>query len=175
MSEQSNFQEDLQRLGELIKDIEFAMLTTVDEDGSLRSRPMGTVQSEFDGVLYYFTYGHSHKVLEVNQNNQVNVVYSRPDKQQYVSLSGTARLSRDRQKLKELWNPALNAWFPKGLEEPDIALLCVDVTKAEYWDSPSSAVAHAIGLVKAKVLGQKANVGEDKKLDLEAGVSKSAS
>lgn len=175
MSEQSNFNLDMKRLGELINDIEFAMLTTTDEDGTLRSRPMGTVQSEFDGTLYYFTYGQTNKVFEVNQHHQVNVSYARPDKQQYASLSGTANLSRDRQKMEELWNPALKAWFPKGLDEPDIALLQVNVTKAEYWDSPSSGVAHAIGLVKAAVTGQSYKGGEDKKLDLEAGVSNSIS
>jgi general stress protein 26 len=175
MSETQNFELDMKRLGELIKDIEFAMLTTEDDDGTLRSRPMGTVQSEFDGTLYYFTYGTSHKVLEVKQHHQVNLSYARPDKQQYVSLSGTASLSRDRQKMEELWNPALKAWFPKGLDEPDIALLRVEVTKAEYWDSPPSGVVHAIGLLKAVVTGEKYKGGEDKQLDLQAGISKSAS
>ena len=31
---------DLQKLREMIKDIDFCMLTTVDEDGDLHSRPM---------------------------------------------------------------------------------------------------------------------------------------
>lgn len=175
MSKDANFTADMKKLGEMINDIEFAMLTTVDEDGSVRSRPMATQQDEFNGTLYYFTYGNSHKVLEVRQNSEVNVSYARPDKQQYVSLSGTASLSRDRAKMEELWNPALKAWFPKGLDEPDIALLQVDVKKAEYWDSPSSAVAHVVGLAKALVTGQAASGGEDKKLNLETGVSKSSS
>lgn len=175
MSADADFAKDMKKLSELIKDIEFAMLATVDEDGSLRSRPMATQQDEFNGTLYYFTYGNSHKVFEVRQNNEVNVSYARPDKQQYVSLSGTASLSRDRAKMEELWNPALKAWFPKGLDEPDIALLRVDVKKAEYWDSAASAVVHAIGLAKSLVTGQAYSGGEDVKLDLEAGVSKSAS
>lgn len=173
MSEESNYAEDFKKLGELIKDIEFAMLTTADEDGSLRSRPMGTVQDAFDGTLYYFTYGHSGKAFEIQENKEVNVVYSRPDKQQYVSLSGTARLSRDRAKMEQLWSAPLKAWFPKGLDEPDIALIVVTVSKAEYWDSPSSAVAHAVGFVRTNILGGKAQGGEDKKLDLETGVSTS--
>ena len=89
-------------------------------------------------------------------------------KQSYVSLTGTAEIVRDRQKLEELWQPQLKAWFPKELDEPDIALLKVNVEKAEYWDSPSSIVANAISLVKAVTTGKPAsNVGEHEKVDLK--------
>lgn len=175
MSEPSDFKKDLEHLTELIKDIQFAMLTTTDDDGSLRSRPMALQQDDFDGTLYFFTYGTSHKVFEVRQNHQVNVSFSRPDRQSYVSLSGEASLSRDKVKMENLWNPALMAWFPKGLDEPDIALLQIEVSKAEYWDAPNNVIAHAVGFVKTAVLGQKPQSGEDKQLDFEAGVSKSAS
>lgn len=165
MSEASS-SEELKKLSEMIKDIEFAMLTTIDEDGSLRSRPMATQQNEFNGDLWFFTYGRSHKIDEVNRHHQVNVSYAAPDKQRYVSLSGTAQLVRDRAKMEELWNPALKAWFPKGLDEPDIALLKISATKAEYWDSPSSTVAHAVGLVKALVTGTPYDAGENEKINL---------
>ncbi|WP_231510307.1 pyridoxamine 5'-phosphate oxidase family protein [Fischerella sp. PCC 9605] len=75
------------------------------------------------------------RAVEINRNHHVNVSYAAPDKQRYVSLCGTAELVRDRQKLEELWQPQLKAWFPKGIDEPDIALLKVSVEKAEYWDS----------------------------------------
>ncbi len=158
--------EELEKLNEMIKDIEFAMLTTVDDDGSLRSRPMATQQNEFDGDLWFFTYGSSHKIDEINREHQVNVTYAAPEKQRYVSLSGMAGLVRDRRKMEELWNPTLKAWFPKGLDDPDIALLKVNVTKAEYWDSPSSTVAHAVGMVKALVTGTPYDAGENEKINL---------
>ncbi len=167
MSQNKERSEQLEKLDEMIKDIEFAMLTTIDEDGSLRSRPMATQQNEFNGDLWFFTYGRSHKMDEVKRNHQVNVSYAAPDKQRYVSLSGEAQIVRDRAKMEELWNPALKAWFPKGLDEPDIALLKVSVDKAEYWDSPSSTVAHAFGLVKALATGQSYDAGENEKIDLK--------
>ncbi len=101
----------------------------------------------------------------MKQNNQVNVSFSRPDRQNYVSLSGEATLSRDKTKMEELWNPALKAWFPKGLDEPDIALLQIQATKAEYWDAPNNVIAHAVGFLKTNVLGQKPQGGEDKQLE----------
>ena len=166
MAEQKTRNEELTKLSEMVKDIEFAMLTTVDEDGTLRSRPMATQQNEFDGDVWFFTYGSSHKIDEINRERQVNLSYSAPDRQRYVSLSGVAELVRDRRKMEELWNPTLKAWFPKGLDEPDIALLKVNVTKAEYWDSPSSTVAHAVGLVKSLVTGTAYDAGENEKINL---------
>lgn len=159
--------QQVQKLRELIKDINFCMLTTLDTDGSLHSRPMSTNgEVEETGNLWFFTYASSHKVVEVDRQHQVNVSFSAPDKQQYVSLSGTAELVRDRAKMQELWKPGLKAWFPQELDEPDIALLKITVEKAEYWDAPAGWVAKTIGFVKAMATGEKANLTENAKLDL---------
>lgn len=159
---------DVQKLGELIKDVKIAMLTTVDEDGSLRSRPMATQKTEFDGSLWFFTRASSPKVDEVEKAHEVNLSYAAPDTNTYVSVSGSARLVRDSSKAKELWNPILKAWFPQGLEDPDLALLHVDVAKAEYWDSPSSTMVHIAGFVKAIATGHayKPSPGEHQKISL---------
>jgi general stress protein 26 len=159
--------QSLQKLRDLIKDIDFCMLTTLEDDGCLRSRPMSTnSEVEENGDLWFFTYASSHKVTEINRHNQANVSFSAPDKQCYVSLSGTAELVQDRAKIQELWKPELKAWFPKELNEPEIALLKVSATKAEYWDAPAGWVAKTIGLVKAVTTGEKENSTENAKLNL---------
>jgi general stress protein 26 len=162
--------EDLEKLRALIRGIEFGMLTTVDPtDGTLRSRPMSTNGNvEFDGDLWFFTYASAHKVDEIERQPQVNVSFARPEKQNYVSLSGRAQIVTDRAKIEALWQPQLKAWFPKGTDEPDIALLKVEVEKAEYWNSPSSLVAHVYGIVKSTLTGKPADPGENKKIDLES-------
>ena len=167
MSDSPDQNEKIKKLRELIKDIDIGMLTTIDEDGSLHSRPMSTnSEVEFDGDLWFFTYASSHKVTEVEQHQRVNVSFSDPKAQRYASISGRATLVRDRNKIQELWKPQLKAWFPQGVDEPDIALLKVEVEKAEYWDAPSSFVAHTIALVKAITTGEKANPGENEKVTL---------
>jgi general stress protein 26 len=170
MAESIGRQEGIEKLGKLIKGIKFAMLTTAEADGSLRSRPMATQRTKFDGRLWFFTKESSPKVKEVRGDRHVNVSYADPDDQNYVSVTGTARVVTDRAKIRELWNPAYRAWFPKGVDDPEIALLRVDVTRAEYWDAPSSAMAHLYGMAKAAVTGRPANVGENKKVNMKAGV-----
>lgn len=167
MSTETERGEDIKKLAAMIKGIDFGMLTTVDDDGTLRSRPMSTNGNvEFDGDVWFFTYGASHKVLEAQHHPQVCVSFSNPKDQSYVSLSGTATLVRDTAKIEELWEPALKAWFPDGVDTPDIALLKVTAHKGEYWDAPSSVVAHVVSLVKALATGQPASPGENKKVDL---------
>jgi len=146
--------DDVSKLAELINGIEIAMLTTMTADGTLRSRPMATQQGPFDGTLWFFTQEPSGKTDELRGDRHVNVSYADPKAQRYVSVSGTAEVVRDRRKAEELWNPMYKAWFPEGVDDPSLALLRVQVTAAEYWDSPSSAVVHLVGFVKAIATGQ---------------------
>lgn len=131
--------QEIQKLHELIKNIDYGMFTTVDDDGSLHSYPMsksGEINPE--ATLWFFTYAASHKVTEIEHHEQVNVSFSSSEQQRYVSISGTTQLVKDRNKMRELWKPELQTWFPKGLDEPDIALLKVNINQVNYWDSTSS-------------------------------------
>ena len=169
MSEPTDRAEAIQKLGQLINDIRFAMLTTVEPDGSLRSRPMATHQDHgntFDGVLWFFTKADAPKADEVENDKHVALTYASPEQSKYVSVSGTAMIVRDKVKAKELWDPRYKAWFPKGLDDPELALLRVAVTKAEYWDVPPSPIAHAIGLVKAIATGHSYKPGDHEKITL---------
>jgi general stress protein 26 len=89
-----------------------------------------------------------------------------PEHQVYVSLSGRASLVLDKAKNHELWNPSLHAWFSGGVDDPDLALIKIDVDGAEYWDSPSTVVTHLTGFVKSKLSGGSADVGDHAKVEL---------
>lgn len=155
------------KLREMIKDIDFCMLTTVDENGDLHSRPM-SLNNEIDeeGNLWFFTSSQSLKAHEIERTPKVNASFAKPDDHQYVSISGTAQLVTDRAKINELWKPILKAWFPDGADQPDLALLKVRVERAEYWDSPSGTVAQVLSFVSAIVSGKQVELGENKKINL---------
>ena len=148
MATSTDSNQQITKLHELIKNIDYGMFTTVDDDGSLHSYPMsksGEITS--DATLWFFTYAASHKVTEIEHHEQVNVSFSSSEQQRYVSISGTAQLVEDRNKLRELWKPELQTWFPKGLDEPDIALLKVNINQVNYWDSASSFKPQTISLL----------------------------
>ena len=162
---QDSREEAIVKLKDLIEDIDFAMLTTVN-GGQLRSRPMSTQEFDFDGDLWFFTSDNTHKVDEIERDNRVNVAYAKPEDNVYISVSGQAQLVKDKEKIEELWNPILKAWFPKGLDDPTLSLLKVSVEEAEYWDSPSSTIVQLVGFVKALVTGKSADGGDHGKVNL---------
>jgi general stress protein 26 len=152
-----------QKLWSMMKGINFAMLTTED-GGRLRARPMVAAQDSFDGTLWFFTRASSHKVEEVGSEQHVGVTYADPSAQNYVSLSGRATLIRDKATIQARWAEPMRTWFPKGMDDSDIALLKVEVEAAEYWDAPSSSMVQAYGYLKARLTGERPDPGENQKV-----------
>ena len=168
MSEAITQEDKLKKLLEIVKAVDICMLTTMNEQGELHSRPMSNNREvEFDGDLWFFTYGSSHKVDEIGRVPKVNASFADIDDQQYASLTGRAEVVRDRAKIEDLWQPQLRAWFPEGVETPDIALLKVTVERAEYWDGSQSIVTHAVSLVSSLITGEPAQLGENEKIELK--------
>ncbi len=124
---------DIQKLKELVRDVKVAMLTTRDSDGSLRSRPMSTLSVDDDPYLWFFTGKDSPKIAELGNDARVNLGYGDPRGSCYVSVSGRAELVRDREKIRQLWVPEAESWFPEGVDSPDLALLRVEVEQGEFW------------------------------------------
>ncbi len=137
-----------QKLYEIIRDLEVGMLTTVRADGTLHTRPMVTRFDESSGGLWFFTNEHAPKAREVKADDEVVVAYADAKRQVYASVSGRAALSHDQALMKRLWAPALITWFPKGLDDPDLALMNVDVQNGEFWDVPSKTVAEIMAAVQ---------------------------
>ncbi len=150
-----------------IEAVRFAMLTTVDADGSLSSRPMTTVQKQFEGTLWFFSSRSSPPAVAIAKNAAVGLQYSDPDDDLYVSLSGDARLEHDRARMQSLWSPMVKAWFPEGIDDPDLVLLRVDVHKAEYWDVKESKPVQLFKMARAAMTGERPkDLGEHKSLTM---------
>ncbi|MCX2739278.1 pyridoxamine 5'-phosphate oxidase family protein [Pontibacter anaerobius] len=166
MNNDQNTKENLAKLIDKIKDVKIAMMTTVDDDGTLRSRPMKTQKTEADGDLWFFTGYESGKSHEIEHDAHVNLSYAEPSDNLYVSVSGKASVLRDQQKINELWSADMKAWFPDGKEDKNIGLIKVSIDKAEYWDTPSNTMVTLYGMAKAALTGEPAKGGENKKINL---------
>jgi general stress protein 26 len=164
MKKQKQSDPQMQKLADLIEDASIAMLTTEEPDGTLRSRPLATLQMDSEGKLWFFTGLSSGKVGEIDQHRKVNLSYANVSKQDYVSISGHARLLRDREKMEKLWTRWVEPWFPDGLDDPDLALLEVTVDEAEYWDAPASKTQRLFGLASALSTGRTDKLGEHAKV-----------
>ncbi|GCF09129.1 pyridoxamine 5'-phosphate oxidase family protein [Dictyobacter arantiisoli] len=167
MSSSTEHKSDAKTLSEKIKDIHIAMMTTAEPDGTLRSRPMASLDLktlETDGDLWFLTSVSAHKVEEVRQSQRINLSYSKPGDNLFVSVSGTAELVHDQKHVKKLWKSAYEAWFPDGPDDPALALLRVHVDEAEYWNAPSSKMRGIFKVFSSHK--QQPPTGADVKLDM---------
>jgi general stress protein 26 len=156
--------QDVQKVAGLLKDERIALFTTVAPDGTLTSRPMALQEVEFDGDLWFFAERSSRKVAHVTATPQVNVTTS--GSSSWVSLTGHAVVVDDLAKKQQLWNAVVEAWFPDGPDDPDVVLLRVEASSAEYWDTPGGRLASAFSFAKAKVTGKPYSGGENETVRL---------
>ncbi|WP_243076827.1 pyridoxamine 5'-phosphate oxidase family protein [Microbacterium sp. SS28] len=139
------------RLKELVEDIDFTMLTTVDGAGNLVGRPMSTREMDEAGDIWFFTADDSKKVAEVEADNDVSLSYLDAKGMRFVAVAGRARIEHDRARMEQLYTPSLDIWFEDGLDTPGIALLRVTPVEAEFWEPSKGKVAMAAGMLKALV------------------------
>lgn len=158
------------KLWSLIKDIRVGLFTTQHSNGHLHARPM-TLQNQDlheDESLWFFMSRGGDPFSDIVASPQVNVGFANRDDDTYVSVSGTAALNEDRTKRQQLWNKAAEAWFPQGLDDPDLALVQVRITHASYWDVKASKLMQLYAMAKAAVTGHPpSDLGETGKVRMD--------
>jgi general stress protein 26 len=154
---------DVERAWELMKKIGFAMLVTRDGD-KLRARPMSAYLERESNTIYFLTDARRHKDDEIARNPAINLSFADASAQKYVSLTGTAVVSNDRAKIKELFTTTAKAWW-ESADDPNIRVLKVTPDDAEYWDSPGTIVSY-VKMAAAAVTGTRPDIGENRKISM---------
>jgi general stress protein 26 len=158
---------DLQKLYEHIDDIGIAMMTTRRSDGHLVSRAMATQKRAAGADLWFVTCDDTPKVHEIEGDMHINLAYYKDRTREWVSVSGMATLSRDRAKIKELWAPDWEIWFPKGddprhgtPDDPRMTLIGVQVHAAVFLEVNKPQPVVLFEMVKGWLTGEQPDLGE---------------
>ena len=160
-------EEKLDRLYQLIEDIEVTMLTTRRRDGSLVSRPMAT-QRRAEGAHFWFVAeAGSAKIDEILLDPNVNLAYYKARTREWVSVSGVARISRDRAKIRELYEPSWKVWFADqggvkngGPDDPRILLIGVEARSAHFMKVDKPAPVILFEYVRGLARGERPRFGK---------------
>lgn len=153
-------QNQIELIQDLLSEFDTAMLVTHGPDHLHRARPMAIARVESDCRLWFFTGRDTAKVHEIQEDQNILVV-CQAEHRRYVSLSGTAEFISEHTKARELWKDAYKTWFPQGVDDPNLLLICVRPTEAEYWDSSGfKGVRYAFQAAKAYVTGRPPHVME---------------
>lgn len=133
----------------MVKDIKYTMMTTRNDENHLHSCPMNTTETSIGAKEIWFI-GHkpSETVDNIKQNPEVNLAYVTQEPDKYLSISGSAELVEDEEKLNELWSVMYNAYFEQGKDDPKVQLIKVVPHGAEYWTN-GNAIASAVKMAAA--------------------------
>ena len=145
----------LAKLKELVESVNICMYCSMEHGSDIASRPMGTAKIEDDGTIWFFTTDHSGAAENAEGASEVCLNYAHIPKNTYLCVMGNPELIFDKAKMKELWSPILNIWFPQGLDTPDIALVKVTPRSAHYWDGDMSRLRLLFSFIKAQVTGKR--------------------
>jgi general stress protein 26 len=152
---------DRDRAWQLMEKIGFAMLVTCDGD-KLRARPMSAHIERDNNAIYFLTDARRHKDDEIARNPSINLSFADAGAQKYVSLTGTAVVSNDRAKIKELWSTPAKAWWDSA-EDPNIRVLKITPDDAEFWDSPGTVISY-VKMAAAAVSNTRPDLGDNRKV-----------
>jgi general stress protein 26 len=152
---------DIDRVWQLMKTIGFAMLVTRDGD-KLRARPMSAYPQGEENAIYFLTDARHHKDEEIARDPQVNLSFADAGDQKYVSVTGTAVISNDRAKIKQLFSTPAKAWWDSA-DDPSIRILKVTPEEAEFWDSPGTVISY-VKMTAAAVTGTRPDLGDNRKV-----------
>ena len=153
--------DDREELYEMIDDVGTAMLVT-ETDNDLRSRPMTGKLYRDSGEIWFLTESRSGKVQEISDDMTSNLTYACPEKETYISITGTAALSRDAGKIDDMWGPWAKATLQCEKDDPKVAAIRFKPQVAEYWSSPSSPLVQAWELAKANITDEQPDMGTNK-------------
>lgn len=150
---------DLDALRRRIGDVRTAMVTTIDERGTLSSRPVAVQRLDESGDVWFVVDRDADWVVEgvVEGIDAVNVAIV-DEGSTWVSVAGRATLDDDVDRLRRLWNPALDTWFPAGPTGAGPVALHVQADRWEYWTAPNAA-ARLLAVTQARLTENEPDLG----------------
>jgi general stress protein 26 len=159
--------DELKKLHEMIEDLEIAMMTTRRPDGHLVSRAMANQKHAPGADLWFVTSDETHKVEELQHEPHVNLAYYKDRTREWISVSGMATVSKDRDIIGKLWAEDWKMWFGKGgdprsgtPDDPRITLIGVDVHSATFLEVDKPQPVVLFELAKGWIRGEQPDIGK---------------
>ena len=159
-------QEAVSRVWDIIEQADVGMLTT-HFGGGLRARPLEPRPDREEGVICFVVDVRGAKDDEIERAPEVCLVLIDHKDKAYLSVSGRAAVTRDEAKAKAIWKKTDNVWWPDGPDDPNVRVLRLIPERAELWDGPSNSAVAAFEFAKARVTGEKPNLGENRKVTVK--------
>jgi len=118
------------------------------------TRPMSVQQIDDEGNLWFLSAKDSHKNAEIKKDPQVQLLFQGSAHSDFMTISGTASISTDKAKIKELWEPIVKTWFTEGVDDPRITVIRVTPDDGYYWDTKHGQMVAFIKMIAGAISGK---------------------
>ena len=156
--------EAIEKMKTLAERIRICMFCTNVDSKPFDTRPMATSKVDDAGNFWFLSPSDSTKNEELKSVDHVHLIYADPSASEFMNVCGTATVTRDPQKIDELWNDIDKAWFTEGKNDPRITVIQVTPNKAYYWDTKYGKLASWIAIAASAVTGKTADAGVEGEL-----------
>ena len=146
-------EEALKKFKKLVEEIRVCMFITNNDIEHEHTRPMSAVDVEDDGTVWFYTDIRSIKVEEVVTDRKVHLTFAHPGKESYMDVRGTSNIVTDKALIKEKWSPVVKAYFPDGVDDPNLGLLKVQPYDVYYWEAESGKMVQFLKMAVSAVTG----------------------
>ena len=145
----------VERIRDVVKQTESCFFcTAVSAGGSGATRPMSVQEVDDDGTLWFLSASDSHKNRELEKDSAVRLFFQGSEHAGFLTLTGTASVSRDRKRIKDLWKSVLKVWFTEGENDPRITVIGVRPTGGYYWDNKHGSAVAGIKMLVGAAIGK---------------------
>lgn len=168
MSEENlNRKEALDKLQNLVNKIDIGMLCTypISED-YIHAVPMSRQEIDEEGCIWYLFSKDSQTYKNIKDDNKVSIQFADVGNYTFLSIDGYAEVSEDKERIRKYWNKFVEAWFEKGIDDPNIRILKVEVKDAHYWDNKTNKLVTFLKVASSAISGQNLDIGREGDLDL---------
>ncbi len=145
----------VERIRQTVKKTETCFFcTAVSHGGSGATRPMSVQEVDDQGNLWFLSASDSYKNKEIAQQPDVRLFFQGSEHAGFLALTGTATISNDRKRIKELWEPIIKVWFTGGVDDPRITVIRVRPTGGYYWDNKHGSLVAGAKMLVGAALGK---------------------
>jgi general stress protein 26 len=146
--------EAVERVRETVKKTETCFFCTALGGGPEAARPMSVQEVDDSGTLWFLSASDSHKNVDLERSPAVQLFFQGSEHSGFMTLNGTARVTRDRARIEALWKPIFKTWFTEGIDDPRITAIAVSPTSGHYWDNKHGDAVAGVKMLLGAALGR---------------------
>lgn len=157
--------EAIDKLKELVNNIDFAMMETNLGGKPAHIIPMSTKKVDKNGNIWFLSNKNSNHNSNIEQDNAVQLIYSKASDMEFLTVFGTASIITDQAVINELYGKMDDIWF-EGKDDPNVTAIVVDPKDCYYWDTKNGKLVTLFKMGVGVVTGERQDVGEYGKLEV---------